>query len=115
MKLIKSNSTSRTTPNGKRIETTRGVIVKVSHRKMTVGAVGIRGRLYLGYNIYKKSIPLFSLPYPSLDRKRYPSLGRKRYPFTAELTVSQWLVYPRGGAVVKFLGQLGYAAEGSHT
>ena len=47
--------------------------VKVSHSLIAVGAVGVRVPLYLGHSWWKaEPIPLLSLPYPSLIRKRYP-------------------------------------------
>ena len=53
--------------------------VKVSHSLLAIGAVGVRVPLYLGHSWWKAElIPLLSLPYPSLIRKRYP--------FTAGLT-----------------------------
>ena len=49
------------------------VKVKVSHSLIAVGAVGVRVPLYLGHSWWKaEPIPLLSLPYPSLIRKRYP-------------------------------------------
>ena len=52
---------------------------KVSHSLIAIGAVGVRVPLYVGHSWWKvEPIPLLSLPYPSLMRKRYP--------FTAGLT-----------------------------
>ena len=45
----------------------------MSHSLIAVGAVGVRVPLYLGHSWWKaEPIPLLSLPYPSLIRKRYP-------------------------------------------
>ena len=47
--------------------------VKVSHSLIAVGGVGVRVPLYLGHSWWKaEPIPLLSLSYPSLIRKRYP-------------------------------------------
>ena len=47
--------------------------VKVFHSLIAVGAVVVSVPLYLGHSWWKaEPIPLLSLPYPSLIRKRYP-------------------------------------------
>ena len=49
------------------------LFVKISHRLVATGAVGVRGPLYLWHGIGNgEPIPLPLLPYPSLVPNRYP-------------------------------------------